>query len=335
MGTLAAFYAVKRNPNMLVLLVDRGFIGGGTTRHSIGFDYPFGHTKAKKEMAIESLLLWQQLDTHLQNLRCTLPLYGIVSKKNTERVLNGFVQNNFQTDEKTLVFNKTTLLAKKEHVFITGGYCNYYKPQATTEKLAELIKKQHNCTIWEGLNVERVETQKSSFNLHLSDQNTIKTNKLLLATGPWSATNGLGLFEETKLRTKKIISLHIEEPTEQDCPALFFFDEDAFLLPLVTLNRLIFSFTILSWDIHPDSNAFVITPEEKEIGVSILRKYLPNLVNKCHGGRVFCDAYSPDWTPIIQRNPVYPNAVIATAGSGSGFRLAPAIAIRALNHLGI
>jgi glycine/D-amino acid oxidase-like deaminating enzyme len=64
-----------------------------------------------------------------------------------------------------------------------------------------------------------------------------------------------------------------------------------------------------------------------------LRRWAPALAGACTGGRVFCDAYSPDGEPVVCALADTGRIVFAGAASGSGYRLAPAIATQAVDLL--
>jgi D-hydroxyproline dehydrogenase subunit beta len=63
---------------------------------------------------------------------------------------------------------------------------------------------------------------------------------------------------------------------------------------------------------------------------AILERYLPGLLGTDRGGRVFCDGYAPDGSPVAIPHPESPAFVVAGAGAGAGFRFAPALAEHAV-----
>ena len=95
-------------------------------------------------------------------------------------------------------------------------------------------------------------------------------------------------------------------------------------------GRWLFSFTLRVWDVLPGELA--MTSEDRAAALEVLDRFMPSLVEHCASARVFCDAYAPDWTPVIDRAGA-PGFVAAGVGCGSGYRLAPAIAMRALDLL--
>ena len=48
---------------------------------------------------------------------------------------------------------------------------------------------------------------------------------------------------------------------------------------------------------------------------------------------MFCDSYGPEWVPVVTAAAAAPRIVLATAGSGAGYRLGPAIARQALDRV--
>jgi glycine/D-amino acid oxidase-like deaminating enzyme len=117
-----------------------------------------------------------------------------------------------------------------------------------------------------------------------------------------------------------------------DDPVLYFFDADAFLLPVVERRHWLFSYTCQVWDYAPEGS-HRITEEDRENGLAILTRYCPELAARCTGGRVFCDSYGPEWVPVVTAAAAAPQVVLATAGSGAGYRLGPAIARQALDKV--
>lgn len=101
---------------------------------------------------------------------------------------------------------------------------------------------------------------------------------------------------------------------------------------MVQRQEWLYSFTSQEWDCAPEVSRLTITQKDRDLALSILNRYCPSFVRDCHGGRVFCDAYSQDRAPLVAQVPGMTNFVVAGAGSGSGYRLAPAIGIKALEH---
>jgi glycine/D-amino acid oxidase-like deaminating enzyme len=82
-----------------------------------------------------------------------------------------------------------------------------------------------------------------------------------------------------------------------------------------------------------DPRTLVIDQADRELALSILRRYCAALMPYATGGRVFCDAYTPDWHPLIASVSDQPEFVVATGCAGSGYRLGPAMAKAAVSLL--
>jgi glycine/D-amino acid oxidase-like deaminating enzyme len=186
---------------------------------------------------------------------------------------------------------------------------------------------------WEGVAVTRIRhLPEGGHELEAMDGRRIFSRRVLIATGPWILGGpGNEIAKNAGVRIKKVAALHVLRSPSPECPILYFFDEDAFLLPVIEREEWIFSFTSQEWDCAPNSSILHITPHERNTALAILKRYYPDLVNCCSGGRVFCDAYSRDWAPFVGSDPKVSDLIIAGACSGAGFRLAPAIAQNALH----
>jgi len=154
----------------------------------------------------------------------------------------------------------------------------------------------------------------------------------VIATGPWLTTGPGGAFSKAAgIRIKKVAAMHIEYCPSREAPVLYFAESDAFLLPLQEQRKLLLSFTAQEWDCLPDISRLNIDPDDRALALSILNRYSPAFVDACTGGRVFCDAYSQDRAPLVAQLSTSNSIVVAGACSGSGVRLAPAIASEALD----
>ena len=177
--------------------------------------------------------------------------------------------------------------------------------------------------------VAQVRQAAGAHELDCSDGRHIRSARVLVATGPWLLSGPESdQAKAAGVRIKKVAALHVLREPPPNSPIAYFFDEDAFLLPVVEGKKWILSFTSREWDCSPDAGSLHIRPEERAIALSILERYCPAWLPDCCSGRVFCDAYSPDWAPVVRSTEK--DVVIAGACSGAGFRIAPAIAQTAL-----
>jgi glycine/D-amino acid oxidase-like deaminating enzyme len=225
-----------------------------------------------------------------------------------------------------------------EERLLGGLEGSHAAPEAVTSALVFGIGRAAGVAVWEGVEITRVGPDGEGVELTTADGRTIAARRVLLAPGPWSLGGPAAeLARGAGVRIKKVVALHIDRCPAPDDPILYFFDADGFLLPLIERRSdrryWLFSFTCQVWDCAPEASQLRITEEDRASGLAVLSRYCPELAEHCTGGRVFCDAYGPDWVPIVTADPAAPRIVLATAGSGGGYRLGPALARQALDAL--
>lgn len=336
-GSTAAYFAGARMPGWRIALLDRSVVGGGATLHSVGLDFPYGRTAEQREIARESIRLFGELRAEIPGLPIyDLPFFGVVSGENLERVLAGFALDGVReagaAEKEQLLRSYPELKLSGNQVLLAGCGASYGFPQRITQTLVDRFRESVRNVCWEGVEVERLREVEGGFSLETGDGRTIESRRVLVATGPWMLR---GPGEETArgagVRIKKVAAMHLDRRPQPHDPILFFFDEDAFLLPVQAADRWLFSFTSQEWDCAPEVSRLRINEEDRDLALSILRRYCPSFAEHCNGGRVFCDAYTPTRVPVIASAGV-PNFVVAGACAGSGYRLAPGIAAAALKQ---
>jgi glycine/D-amino acid oxidase-like deaminating enzyme len=166
--------------------------------------------------------------------------------------------------------------------------------------------------------------------LRLGTGETLAADRVLLAPGPWLHDAAFrDLVAPLGLRIKKVVALHIERRPEPGARAVYFQDDDAFLLPLAHRGHWLFSYTCTEWDVDPDALHDGLSAGHLAAAREVLRRYAPGLAADCAAGRVFCDGYSPDREPRVRALDPAGRIVLAGAANGSGYRLAPAMAAEA------
>jgi glycine/D-amino acid oxidase-like deaminating enzyme len=338
-GTCVAYQATQAHPAWRVLLIDRSLIGSGATRYSLGFDFPFGRTPAQRRFSRESSQLYSALREAIPHLPFRkLPVFCIVSHTQ-QAVLSekftGAKPKAIEGSERRNLDDAFPGLRLGDDQLILGGISGAYSfPSQIAQELARRFAAGEQTECWEGVEVDNTQQRGREVHLHTADGREVVARGVILATGPWALTGpGKELVRSAGIRIKKVVALHVERcPTPQD-PVLFFLDEDAYLMPVVEHRQWWFSITCMVWDCEPEASRLKISEADRQLGLAILDRYCPSFVNDCTNGRLFCDAYGPDWTPVVAADTSAPNIVFAGAGSGSGYRLAPAIAHHALARL--
>ncbi|HTD23084.1 MAG TPA: FAD-dependent oxidoreductase [Terriglobales bacterium] len=334
-GAAAAYLAKRERPEWHVLLLDRSLVGGGATAHSAGLDFPYGRTPGQKHLSVQSARLYEQLRRDIPSLPIRrLPFLGIVSKKNAQQVAERFIEPvRFASDQERadIARSEPGVRVARDQELLVGCFGAIGYAQATASLLVSQFRHLPQAQCWEGVAISDICSVGDGHELKALDGRSIHARRVLIATGPWLLNGpGSALSKAMNVRTKKVAALHVLQAPLLNSPIIYFFDEDAFLLPSCERGEWIFSFTSSEWNCLPHLSDLYIRPDERRAALAILERYCPPLVPYCNAGRVFCDAYSSDWAPLITSHPGAENFVIAGACSGAGFRLVPAIAATAL-----
>jgi len=338
-GATTAYLAHQKWPNWRLLLVDRSFVAGGATYYSAGLDIPYGRTASQKRYSRMSTRIYRKLCLAMPDLPIyQIPFFGIVGKKTMAEVCSKFTTRDVRVatpqEEDQLRRTYPDLAIANDQVLLTGCTAQYSFPAAVASRLVGQLTDSGFAKCWEGVEIDNVHNQDGGFILSTSDGRTVSARRVLNATGPWLLNGPANGFAKNEgVRIKKIVALHAGRPSLPNDPVLCFLDDDAFILPIYQRQEFLFSFTSQDWDVPPETSRLRITGEDRDLALSILHRYCPSLVSLCHGGRVFCDAYSRNRIPLVAQVPGMPNYVMAGACSGSGYRLAPGIAIEALKQL--
>ena len=328
-GALAAAQAVRRHPDWRILLVDRALIGGGATRYSAALCIPFGRDGEHRRMERESDRFYRDLRAELPGLPIRdLPCFVVAREGSLEEVRTRCTAGDLrEVPAETLVSTFPGLALAADERLLGGLTGSYALPEPVTLALAL------RTTVWEGVEITGLRPEGDGVELATADGRAIAARRVILAPGPWALREPAGdLARSAGVRVKKVVALHLDLCPGADDPVLYFFDADAFLLPVVERRHWLFSYTCQVWDYAPEGS-HRITEEDRENGLAILARYCPELAARCTGGRVFCDSYGPEWVPVVTAAAAAPQIVLATAGSGAGYRLGPAIARQALDKV--
>jgi glycine/D-amino acid oxidase-like deaminating enzyme len=334
-GAWALHHAVQRYPHWRILLIDRYRIGDGATSHSAGVLLATGRSARERRLAGESAGLYRALRDRLGIRTSQAPVYWLADRSLTPEIQQAVVEATVEPADLSAADLGERLGAPLTvgtgECLLRGGTAESYEPPWVARLLISqsLASAQVRCI--EGVGVQRIDAQGSGSRITLADGASVRARRTLVATGPWvSESPFAALATEHGLRVKKVVALHIDGVPPANAAALFLPQSDAYLMPLAARNQWLFSFRCDEWDVAPRKHALEITPHDRDVANRTLAHYLPALVARCRGGRVFCDSYSPSGESRVSFDPVH-HLVFAGAGSGAGFRLAPGIAREALD----
>ncbi|MFF0161845.1 NAD(P)/FAD-dependent oxidoreductase [Streptomyces sp. NPDC005263] len=331
LGCLIVREILARDPHASVALLERDAIGSGATRRSAGLHFPRGSTPRVRSMASYS----QQWYAALKAARPELPVHSlrmtVVAPTPEEARLRGVYLPEARLRPAAALPAVVAALPDGMSAW-EGDGCQYADVYALSQLLARELRP--NATFREGAQVTAVTPAADGVRLDLGTGDTLTAGHVVIAPGPWLAAPAWkGLVAPLGARVKKVVALHIETvPTAED-EAVVFQDEDAFLLPYHERGHWLFSYTCQEWDVDPDTVPAALSPTDRDEALATLRRYAPHLVEHCASGRVFCDAYGPDFEPLVRALTDDGRVVFAGAANGSGYRLGPAIAAQTADLL--
>jgi glycine/D-amino acid oxidase-like deaminating enzyme len=323
-GACALRLAAEEHPDWKLLLLERALIGEGASRYSVGMELPFGANETRRRLSIESAEMfarWAPQDPRI-------PLFAVLEPDRADAVSAGFhgppLRRATAEEEVHL----------RAHYPLSAHASVYTGPSASVADVSGIARQlvaTSRAEVWESAEAESVKDHI----IGLRDGRIVEAKRILAATGPWVGSGITSTFAKRhQIRIKRVAALHIDVAPHAAAPVLFFFDEDAFLLPMPDERRFRFSFTSRRWDVSPNEpRTLAIDADDRANALAILERYVPAMAPHATGGRVFCDSYAPDWKPLVAAMPEQPHVVVATGCAGSGYRLGPAIARDALRLL--
>lgn len=330
-GCMIAREIIARVPKASVVVLDRDAVGSGASRRSAGLHCPRGSTARVRWMTRYS----QDYYAKLKQSTPALPIHRldmsvVASARNAAWVREIYLDSAGLT--RTEGVPGEGIRVPEDAEAWNGEGCQYADVYALAQALARALRPQ--VSFREGIWVQAIDDAEAGVALRLSTGKMVTAGQVVLAPGPWLAAPAWReLVAPLGARVKKVVALHIEQAAGPPDRAVFFQDEDAFLMPLGDRGHWLYSYACQEWDVDPDSIANGLSPKNIEDAREILCRYAPILADHCTSGRVFCDAYSPSWEPLVQQLHRDGRIIFAGAANGSGYRLAPAIAAEAADLL--
>ncbi|MGH3767203.1 MAG: NAD(P)/FAD-dependent oxidoreductase [Pseudonocardiaceae bacterium] len=317
-GALVAHEAVAAFPDATIAVLERGLIGQGASSRSAGVHFPRGATARVRSMTEHSHRVWERLATELD-----LPIREVdatvVATGDADAISTTYLRLG---DETAPADPARGWAAPPGARAWTLHGCHYADVQGVAGRV--LARLRDHVTVLEGTEVTELSSD-GEHRLTLGQGRELLARRVGLVPGPWIAHPAWAdLVAPLGLRVKKVVATHLESSPAPDDPLTIFHDEDAFLLPLHGRGHFLFSYTCDRWDVAPDDVELVLERSDLDDARAVLGLFAPDLVARCNSGRVFCDAYSPRREPVVAE--LRPGLVFAGAASGSGYRLAPAIA---------
>ena len=156
----------------------------------------------------------------------------------------------------------------------------------------------------------------------------IDAGAVVVAAGAWAPRLCREIGLEIPARVKALDTVQVERPAALADPHMVFIDnvQGSYFRPESGI-RTIVGVPCQEWDLDPDGPA-VLAPGAAAVGAQILTHRIPALegATLARGYRAF-DCYSRDRHAILGRVDGIDGLYLATAFSGSGFKIAPAVGV--------
>ncbi|RSS49935.1 FAD-binding oxidoreductase [Streptomyces sp. WAC07061] len=337
-GSLTAYYAVRRDPGRRVAVITHAGRGAGATRLSAGFDTPTGHNPAQRALAARSTALFAELAAALGDAgRAPVDVRWLVARENAAALdatmADGGRTRPVTAEQRSLLERTFPGLAHGDaEVLLASAPMTAGQPQWLADRLLDEVLGRPGNTLLEGFRVTGVRRTDGRLELAAADGSRITADQAVLAPGPWALDGPLAAAARARgARVKKVVAFHVMAPPPPGAPALVLEDADAFLLPHHPGGHWILSITSPDWDRGPDG-PLAIDARDRELARTLLARHVPGFLPHLLGGRVFSDCFTPGHLPVVD-TAGDDDVVMAIGGSGSGYRLAPAMAEDALNLL--
>ncbi|MBN9047689.1 MAG: FAD-binding oxidoreductase [Rhizobiales bacterium] len=331
-GHMIAWKACMSDASLNVTIIERDLPGAGASAHAAGLHFPLSRTKDGRELSLASQ------NFYMSALRedPSLPISPLALRIHCPMAANATLMEAM-TDGANLKIDPDGMKVAGALGSDLPVWTAYGANRADVHRLIIAIRhalKGRLCVI-DGLNVQDIEERQDSVVVKTRDEYCLSGDRLVLAPGPWALDEPfLPYVEELGIRIKRVVAFHVDEAEAPRNTVDLFFEVDAFLMPRFD-GRTLFSFTRLEWDVSPDNLARGVSAADREEAEAVIAKVAPGLSGKLLGGQVFCDAYSQDRVPIAKTVGESGRIAFAGAGNGSGYRLAPAIADKALGAIGL
>jgi glycine/D-amino acid oxidase-like deaminating enzyme len=333
-GAWTAYLAAREHPGWEIAVLDRGQIAEGATAWSAGVDFPLAATPGHRGLVEISRAEYEALaGTAAATFRTDLPMIYVVDERRVDSfaatVLT--VLRPVTAAERKSVFAviPDVKLRSREVLLTHDGYGAIIR--ARPMALALLNAAADRVSVQTGQAITSV--TRTAHGYRLSGEGVcLEATRVIGATGPWSLAGPLSALTDrgNGARVKRVAALHADLPVQADDPLVYFVDDDLFIAP-VSAGHALVSFRRDAWDVDPDTLDGKVDSSDVTEGLAVLASRSAQGAAVVTGGRAFCDLYLSDRLPTIGTHASMPGAAVAFGGSGSGVRLAPGLATKAVS----
>ena len=346
-GSFVAHEALRQRPDWRVLLLERSTIGAGATGWSAGVSFPLAATPRHRDLVRGSAAGYAALrGTPAGHFLRPVPMIYVVSRPNRDAVLARLVDvvprplTAAERARVTEILPDLSLGTDDELLTHDGhGFAVRARPLAETLTGFSRPPALRAHPPWDaaeraevqlGQRVTAIDGVGDGYRL-VTSHSGFTARRVVLASGPWSTPTirPVPLPPAPGSRRKRIAALHARLPVRPGDPLVYFVDDDLFILPLTSGAALV-SFYREVWDTDPDVADGRPDAADLRAGTAALARRSAAAAAAVTGGRAFCDLYTDHRVPVVTTDPALPGLAAVRGGSGSGVRLAPALAAEAV-----
>ena len=333
-GLMTATLALIRKPTMKIAVVDKNILGSGATRYSAAFSTPLSKSAISCDLITRGAKVLQEIQHHLPIKLIKMPCLYVVDHTCVDQLFEHYMADDLLSCERNVLEDssyKNWIIPENKRIFISQKSAHHVNIAALVEALAKFLRK-NKCSIYESCAIHKIEENAGQLMASGANNICFRSKKMITAIGPWQNQSLFfpQIMPNKICDVKKVAALHFNMIPHEGDPAIVFFDEGAFVLPIHEKNYCLLSFTSEDWGVSPESN-LSISARDIEISKSICDLYAIDFNKLYLGGRVFCDAYSANKEFSI--NPLGNHMMVVTGASGSGYRFSYGLADTLLENI--
>lgn len=327
-GTSIAYLISKTFPDYTIGLFEQNLAGHGTTYYSAGLSAPLARTQKVKQLIENSEVIFEHDFPELLHQKTIL---YVIDKDKEDKFKNSFAGSDLEecpsTETQSIKQYFPDIQIPEAKKIFRSRMCHYTTPPALVEAMLTRLRKHTLFDIYEGTKITSIQNTEDNLIEIDSTVGQFLAKKVFVCTGPWT---NISLSDTGELQNKRIIAFHLKSKVvDSNAPVIMFYDDDAFLLPLEARGHWLLSIASQVWGVNPEHSTS-LNEDDYALAERVIKSYIPESFKNIQGGRVFCDSYTHTKEPRIENQK---NVITCLGLSGSGYRLAEAVATQALKYL--
>ena len=339
MGTSAAFQLARRG--LKVTLVEKSFLGGGSTGKSSAIVRQHYSNALTARMALYSLRVFQNF-SELVGGECGFRPVGFVvlaaAKDRDGLEANVTMQRGLGINTRLLSTEELREIAPgmTEAEAVAAAYepeGGYADPSLTVNAFGAAAKRR-DATILQETEVTGIQVEGGRVKGVITHRGEIAAGVVVNTAGPWGARLARMVGVELPIQPCRV-QVAFFAPPQGDAPAPYVFAD----FPNVTYFRpetggmtLVGSVDPSEADNHADPDSYnerVDFEFVADMGARLAQRFPAMERGESRGGYAAIYDITPDWHPVIDEAPPGSGFFVAAGHSGHGFKLGPAVGVMA------